>query len=208
MIKNLIWDVDGTLFNTYPAFTLAFSKAMIELQAPAPLDKIDRLAKISLGHCARTLAADYSLPVETLEQSFDRHYSQIPAENQGPFPGVRAVCELIASRQGLNLIVTHRQLPSTERLLANHDLSGFFAEIVSAQDGYPIKPDPAMFQMLIEKYQMEPGETLAIGDREIDVQAGGAAGCLTALFGNNPCPTPPDFQFSDYRKLMAFLKKG
>jgi HAD superfamily hydrolase (TIGR01509 family) len=207
MIKNLIWDVDGTLFNTYPAFTLAFSKALIELQAPAPLDKIDRLAKISLGHCAQTLATEYKLPLEALQDSFDRHYAAIPAENQGPFPGVRQVCELVIQGGGRNLIVTHRGLASTRRLLETHGLGSLFEEVVSAQAGYPIKPNPAMFLHLIEANNLDPAETLSVGDREIDVQAGAAAGCKTALFGSNHSLTPPDFHFTDYRELLEWLKE-
>lgn len=206
MIKNLIWDVDGTLFDTYPAFTLAFSKALIELQVMTPLDKIGRLAKISLGHCAQTLATEYGLQVEAVEESFERHYSLIPPENQKPFPGVREVCQRIASRQGLNLIVTHRRLASTKRLLEVHGLSDLFEQIVSATEGYPIKPDPAMFRMLIEEYGLEPAETLAIGDREIDVQAGAAAGCLTALFGGNHSSAQPDLRFSNYQELLGWLR--
>ena len=206
MFKHLIWDVDGTLFNTYPAFTLAFSLAMIELQAPVPLDKIDRLAKVSLGHCAKILASDYGLSPEELEASFDRHYSLIPVENQGPFPGVRQACELVKNRGGLNLIVTHRRPESTQRLLEVHAMSGLFEEVVSAQQGYPDKPDPAMFDYLIEKYGLVPGETLGVGDREIDVQAGAAAGCKTALFGSNHCPTHPDFHFTEFGELVALLQ--
>ena len=206
MFKNLIWDVDGTLFNTYPAFTLGFSLALIELQAPAPLDKIDRLAKISLPYCAKTLAAEFGLSEEALLDSFSRHYSQIPVENQGPFPGVRAACELVKTAGGLNLIVTHRRSLTTQRLLEVHGMSGLFEEVVSAADGLPSKPDPAMFVYLLEKYRLEPGETLAIGDREIDVQGGAAAGCRTVLFGDNPCPTRPDYHFSDFGELVKLLE--
>lgn len=206
MFKNLIWDVDGTLFNTYPAFTLAFSLTMIELKAPVPLDKIDRLAKVSLGHCAKTLAIEYKVAQEELEASFDRLYSQIPVENQGPFPGVRQACELIQARGGLNLIVTHRRPETTQRLLEVHGMAELFTEVVSAQQGYPIKPDPAMFVYLVDKYGLVPGETLAVGDREIDVLAGAAAGCKTALFGDNPCPTPPDFHFKDFDELVKLLE--
>lgn len=206
MFKHLIWDVDGTLFNTYPAFTLAFSLAMIELQAPVPLDKIDRLAKVSLGHCVKTLSVEYKVSQEDLEASFDRLYSQIPVENQGPFPGVRPACELIKSRGGYNLIVTHRRPETTRQLLEVHGMADLFKEAVSAQQGYPIKPDPAMFVYLVEKYGLAPAETLGVGDREIDVQAAVAAGCKTALFGDNPCPTEPDVRFSDYGELVKLLE--
>ena len=206
MFKNLIWDVDGTLFNTYPAFTLAFSLALIELQAPAPLDKIDRLAKISLPYCAKTLATEFGLSEEALLDSFSRHYSQIPVENQGPFPGVRRACELIREHGGLNLIVTHRRSSTTQRLLEVHEMDDLFEQIVSAEDGYPSKPDPAMFVYLLEKYGLEPGKTLAVGDREIDVQAGAAAGCKTVLFWDNPCPTRPNYHFSEFGELARLLE--
>jgi len=206
MFNDLIWDVDGTLFNTYPAFTLAFSLAMIELKAPVTLDKIDRLSRVSLDYCAKTMASDYGLSQVALEESFDRYYRSIPIENQGPFPGVREVCELVKEHGGLNLIVTHRRKTSTQRLLEVHGLSDQFDEIVSAQDGYPVKPDPAMFTYLLEKYELVAGETLAIGDREIDIQAGAAACCKTALFGSNNCPTPADIHFTDFGELLKLLK--
>ncbi len=33
MIRNIIWDADGTLFDTYPAIASAFQAAMADLGA-------------------------------------------------------------------------------------------------------------------------------------------------------------------------------
>jgi phosphoglycolate phosphatase-like HAD superfamily hydrolase len=56
MIRNIIWDVDGTLFDTYPAIAQAFKAALNDLGADASLDWIEGLARKSLGRCASTLA--------------------------------------------------------------------------------------------------------------------------------------------------------
>jgi phosphoglycolate phosphatase-like HAD superfamily hydrolase len=95
LIRNIIWDLDGTLFDTYPAIAKAFKAALNDLGHDAPLDWIESLAKISLGYCASTLVEKYQLTEEALEQAFDNHYSCTKPAEQPLFPGVRAVCQLI-----------------------------------------------------------------------------------------------------------------
>jgi phosphoglycolate phosphatase-like HAD superfamily hydrolase len=38
MFRNIIWDVDGTLFDTYPAIAKAFQVALNDLGKDASLD--------------------------------------------------------------------------------------------------------------------------------------------------------------------------
>ena len=49
MFRNIIWDVDGTLFDTYPAIAKAFRAALNDAGKDAALDWIEELAKISLS---------------------------------------------------------------------------------------------------------------------------------------------------------------
>jgi histidinol phosphatase-like enzyme len=44
-----------------------------------------------------------------------------------------------------------------------------------AADAYPRKPDPAAFNAIIERHGLVRDETMAIGDRDIDVLAGRSA---------------------------------
>jgi HAD superfamily hydrolase (TIGR01509 family) len=183
MIRNIIWDLDGTLFDTYPAISGAFQAALADLGMEAPLDRIDGLAKISVGLCETTLAEEYHVSEEELDRNFIKRYDQISAEDQPPFPGAAALCKYICSTGGRNVIVTHRQQMGTVRLLAAHQLSDYFAGFLTSDDGYPKKPDPAAFIFALEKYALKRSETLAVGDREIDILAGQAAGLATCLFG-------------------------
>ena len=204
MIQHLIWDVDGTLFDTYPSIAQAVQAALHDLGVAAPFDEIMRLAQTSLDHCLTTLSNTYALPVEQLEELFDQHYQTITPEDQPPFAGVEAVCEHIRVRGGLNLIVTHRGRVGLDRLLAAHRLTAYFADITSHDDAYPRKPDPAAFNALIEKHQLPQETTLGIGDRDIDILAAQAAGLHAALFGTNYGASKPDIVFKDY---ATFLRK-
>jgi phosphoglycolate phosphatase-like HAD superfamily hydrolase len=205
-IRNVIWDVDGTLFDTYPAISRAFRAALNELGRDAPLERITELARESLGRCASTLAAELKLDPERFEAAFDRQYGRIPATDQPPFSGVREVCEHIFAAGGRNVIVTHRGPAGTAELLAAGRLSGYFADCITQANGFPRKPDPAAFNAIIERNGLDRDATLAIGDRDIDVQAGRAAGVVTCLFGSLDRRSDADLVIEDFGELARGLE--
>lgn len=206
MFRNLIWDFDGTLFDTYPAIVDSVRAAVTDLVGATPAyEDVMALALASVDVCVATMSTTYAIPHDELEAVFDQHYRNVTADDQPPFDGVLEVCELIRSEGGLNLIVTHRRRSGMERLLAAHALSGLFADTVTHEDGYPHKPDPAAFLMLMRRHDLETGETLGVGDREIDVLAAHAAGLRAALFAPTPGDISADFVLSDFDALSRLI---
>jgi phosphoglycolate phosphatase-like HAD superfamily hydrolase len=205
MYRHIIWDVDGTLFDTYPAIAGAFKSALSDLGQDAPLGWIKELAQQSLGYCVSTLADRYSLTEEDVERGFDKHYSDTRPEEQPPFPGVIAVCRYICSSGGQNVIVTHRGREGTAELLAANDMAHYFASCLTRDDGYPKKPDPAAFEAILKRCNLTRGETLAVGDRDIDVLAGRAAGLFTCLFGATAEGAAADLTISHFDELHRYL---
>ncbi len=120
MFRNILSDVDGTLFDAYPAIASAFQDTLRGLGKDAGTEKILALAKQSLSHCLSTLAAEYHSKEEGLGAVFDNRYPRITAADQPPFPGGRAVCEYILSAGRKNVIVTHRGLEGTTGPLKTH----------------------------------------------------------------------------------------
>lgn len=207
MIKNILWDVDGTLFDTYPAITYAISKTLKEAGVSAAMNMIDGLARQSLEYCLRTLSQRFKLDPDLLRRQFAESYGALSPANQPPFHGVREVCELIHTYGGLNIIVTHRAVSSTRSLLETHDMSPLFDAIFSVEQGHPRKPDPAMLEAAIRQFRLERSETMVVGDRDLDIQAGRAAGVFTCLFGQAQIAAPADFQIIRYSQLLEILKK-
>lgn len=205
-ILNILWDVDGTLFDTYPAITYALSRAINEMGFSIALNVVDGLARQSLEHCMETLSQRFKLDPDLLRERFTKSYRTVDPANQPPFPGVREVCEMIHAGGGLNVIVTHRRIRSTQGLLNAHGMALDFDDIFSVEQGYPHKPDPAMARAALEKYALQPDETLLIGDRELDIQSGRAAGVRTCLFGRAKLTAPADFQIGHYGQLADMLR--
>lgn len=172
MIRHLIWETDGVLFDTRPAVTYAISRSLNEMGYTIALNVVDGLARQSLDYCVETLAARFGLAPDLLRQRSAERYRQIPPERQPPFPGAAEVCAWIAAHGGLNLIATSRKVDATRALLAAHGLTDLFADIFSLEQSYPCKPDPAILLAALEKHALNPAETMLIGHRECDIQAG------------------------------------
>lgn len=205
MLRNIIWDVDGTLFDTYPAIAQSFRAALNDRGQDAPLEQITGLARKSLGHCVAALAGDHHLKEADLGQAFAAHYNRVLPEQQPPFPGVTDLCEYICSMGGKNVIVTHRGQAGAAELLAAHHMAHYFSGCLSRDDGYPKKPDPAAFEAMLTMYCLNREETLAVGDRAIDILAGQAAGLFTCLFGDEDEEAVADLTISRFEELYRHI---
>ncbi len=205
MIRNLIWDVDGTLFDTYPAIIAAFADVCAERGKPVSLDRIGALARQSLEYCVNTLAGELGISPETIDERFGVYHSAVLPAQQLPFPGVMQVCETVHRNGGLNVIITHRGRQSTGALLAVHGLAEYFSDVMSTEDGYPRKPDPAAFVAMVKKHGFTREDTLAIGDRDIDTLAAQGAGLRACLFGTPSGKVAPDMAITDFAELLKVL---
>jgi phosphoglycolate phosphatase-like HAD superfamily hydrolase len=205
MIRNVIWDVDGTLFDTYPAMAEAFRLAVKDLGNDASIERITATAKQSLGTCVSDLANTFGLDENEIGEGFEGYYSQMRPADQPPFPGVIKICSTICAQGGRNLIITHRGDKGVSELLTAHHMSELFSGQITRDDGYPKKPDPEAFIAMLQQYQLNSAETITVGDRDIDILAGQAAGIVSCLFGDNKGNCSPDFSFTHYDELDSFL---
>jgi len=136
------------------------------------------------------------------------HYRRIGPEEQPPFPDVELVLAYVAGLPGANYIVTHRNHMGLQRLLSVHNLAYLFRDAVTLDDGYPRKPDPAAFDVIIERHHLPRAEVLAVGDRRIDILGARQAGVRTCLYGPpDPDAGQPDYETRSYSELLRLLRE-
>lgn len=205
MYRNIIWDVDGTLFDTYPAIAGAIRAGLNDLGRDAPLEWITALARRSLSECEAALAEHFRLDRRTLGEALDARLALIPIEANPPFPGARELCQHVCAIGGKNVIVTHRGRRTTLELLAAHGLANCFVGCITRDDGYPRKPDPAAFEAALAAYHLRRDETLTVGDRPIDILAGRAAGLFSCLYGDDADDVAADLTICRFDELRPYL---
>ncbi|MBA1337057.1 MAG: hypothetical protein HPY66_3493 [Firmicutes bacterium] len=207
MITNIIWDFDGTLYNTYPAIAMGFIKALQrDYNTTYDYLQVYNWSRTGINYCSERLGEKLGMDPEAVKESFEAYYLAGTGIDELPFPGAEAVCEAIVKRGGRNFIVTHRGRASLERLLCKHGMDAYFDELVSSDCGFARKPSPEAFDYIIQKYRISIDRVIAVGDRQIDVQAANAAGVFSCYFdsgGETYCEA--DFQISDLFQLLSII---
>jgi len=207
VIKNILWRMDGTLFDTYPAITYAFSKSMNELGLPVALNVIDGLVRESIDHCVVSLSERFKVDSDLLYLQFDRQYQQLAPANQAPFPGVKDVCTYIHSQGGLNVALVQCRVDTAQQLLATHNFDTLFAGLSDVEHCHDCKPISAMLETALQQFGLDREVTLVVSNRDLDIQAGSAAGLQTCLFGKAALSGPANFRIGSYDHLLTLLQE-
>jgi phosphoglycolate phosphatase-like HAD superfamily hydrolase len=123
-----------------------------------------------------------------------------------PFPGVRAVCDYIRSVGGDNFMVTQRSKQRLDQIVQQQGLESEFAECVTADDGLAQEPEPGAIEWIIGSHYLPRDEVLLIGNDELDILSGQAAGVRTCRFGCAPKgEAGADMTIESYSELYETL---
>lgn len=178
-MRAVIWDLGGTLVDTYPDVDRALAEAITPRPDAALLHEVALLTRVSSGQAISTLARRHEVAESRLRGAYEetkRTWQVTPPPAQR---GARAVLAAVRAAGGLNLVATHRERGSAAALLSSLDLQ--VDDMVCAPDGFARKPDPEMAEVLLARHDLAPEECVAVGDRPADVEAAAAAGVAGVL---------------------------
>ncbi len=187
---NILWDFDGTLFDTYPAIVKAVKKLIPDPDVSE--EEIMKYMKIS----SEAAVEHFGIDKKFFDENYHALEKQLHPKEKPPFPHV----EEVLKAANLNVIVTHKARESTYEILNYYDLKKYFTEIVTLDDGFRKKPAPDAYQYLHEKYHLD----LVIGDREIDLKPARELGIKTCAFQNPDLEA--DFHLADYKDFFQVVK--
>ncbi|AEN99202.1 HAD family hydrolase [Lactobacillus sanfranciscensis] len=207
MLKNLIWNFDGTLFDTYPFMVTAFGKALQAQKISEfeidPDAIYEQMRVHSVGSAITKYSARFGIDKDKLLSDY-KSFEQDEVELAKPFVGVKSNLQKIIDNGGQNALLTHRNQQALS-LLKKYDLKRFFTGFVTSDNQLKRKPDPESLNYLIHKLDLNRSKTAMIGDRELDMTAGNNASVKTILFDPDYLieTNNADFVIHDYQKLMT-----
>lgn len=192
---KLLWDLDGTIFDTYPLMVESFIKVHEEVhgkkvEAEVVLPWLKTTTKEAFAH--------FQIP-----ESFETKYKDINREMAKVGSKIFNGVEDVLKAAEINVIVTHRGHASTKELLEKWGIWKYFTEIVSPdEDQFPRKPQPEAYQYLYDKYNLD----WAIGDRALDLIPAKAVGMKTVAFQNDAIEA--DLHINEYTNEVYDLLKN
>ncbi len=190
MKKLVIFDLDGTLFNTTMAMAACGNYALEHL-GMMPLAP-EKYARFSGGSVKAFICSVLSAAGDKECENYDAFWrlyleknSSLTERDNVPYEGIEVVLSKL-KRLGVRLaVLSNKDEASCIPIVENAFGKGFFDRIFGGKEGVPAKPDPTVAFALMKEFDLCAEECLYIGDTEIDMQTGNNAGLDTvaALWG-------------------------
>lgn len=206
-IKNIIWDFDGTIMDTYPAIaSSAYNVAKLN-GVNLSYSEILRMTKTTLRFALEYVMEKSSKSYEELFQEYLHEYNKYDISTLIIFPHVEDVLKLVIAQGGKNYIITHRGKESLLEHLDKKQIAHLFTYLISGDSGFARKPNPQAFLALKEKFNLDPADTIVVGDRLLDVEAGYGAGFEGIIYKDSVDFSGKLTDIDDYSKLIDLIKE-
>lgn len=176
----LVFDLDGTLIDSYDAIAdaLAYAMGKFGLQPP-PLPRV----RVMVGHGIERLLEQAVGAARASEgvRLFRERYPQVAVEKTRLMPEVPEILEKLSRRGHPMAVASNKPARFSRMILEAFGVARYFTAIAGPDEKTPAKPDPAMLEALMNAAGADPAGTVVVGDMEVDSEFARAAGCRVVL---------------------------
>jgi phosphoglycolate phosphatase len=179
-IRLIIFDLDGTLVNAYPAIIRSFNYVMQNLNYPRQPDLIIRRA---VGRGDENLLKPFINKKDLRKATaiYRGHHKKALITGSKLFPRARAMLRYLKDK-GYKLAVASNRPTGFSLILIRHlGIKEYFDYVLCADKLKRGKPHPAIIRKIMQKFGVLEYQTLYVGDMIIDAQAGRRAKVKTII---------------------------
>lgn len=180
-----IWDLDGTLFDSYAFIVSAVTQGLEEYGITVDRETVfQEVTATSVTAYLHKAVVGYDCPEAEL---FRRCcFLQTSQDDQIRLnPHAEAVLRQLRDRGAIHFVYTHKGA-SAPAVLERLGILDLFREVITADSGLPRKPAPDGVDYLVEKYGLDRERCYYVGDRKIDLECAANAGIKSILYLYSP----------------------
>jgi phosphoglycolate phosphatase len=212
-VRLVVFDLDGTLVDSSRDLASAVNAALQQVAPGAPpLPEV--LVRSFIGSGARKLierslqASGLPLPADDVLPAFLEEYRGRMLDTTRLYPGVEAALDALAAKT--LAVLTNKPGDLSRAILEGLGVASRFARVYGGDDLPERKPHPSGLLRILEEAGTAASEAVLVGDSDIDVLTGRAAGVFTVGVSYGFAPhsletTPPDLMIDDLGQLAARL---
>ena len=180
MLAAILFDLDGTLANTDTLHFAIWQKILAEYGLQIDLAFYQQ--RIS-GKVNEEILRDI-LPQLSVEEGWqfaetkEKRYREL-AQTLSPTPGLTKLLQWIKQNELKQAVVTNAPRNNAIHTLEVLDLTATFPTVILAEDAPPGKPDPAPYQMALNRLGVDSQNAIAFEDSTTGISSAVAAGIYT-----------------------------
>ncbi len=181
LVTSLIFDIDGTLVDSNELHVQSWDRAFRHFGKTFPIEALhDQIGKGTDQYLPEFLTA---AEIEGFGKELDEYRSKIFREEflpkVKPFPKVRELFERLRDDQKRILLASSGKQKDTDHYIDLLKIDKLIEGCVSGDEAGRSKPQPDIFAVCIDKFQLARNQTLVVGDTRWDVEAAGRTGLRT-----------------------------
>lgn len=219
-IRGVIFDIDGTLVDTFPAFTSVFNEEISQLGL-RPVSQQFLVQSLRRGATlADVLRMIFPLPaeeslVERCKGEILQHFLKIEASEVKPFPGINELFGKLKER-GIKIGIATGRMSMPEKewdWFKKFGLERFIDSVVTSREVASRKPAPDAILECATRMDVPIETCLVVGDTEDDILAARKAGGIPVaiLAEGDPLDISereqPELIFKNLVELTLFLQE-
>lgn len=207
---DYIFDFDGTLMDTSSVILATIKATIEEMGLPRKSDDECRaIIGIRTDEAGKYLYPDLDISNSAFARVFRSNYDRLKKNAcEKTFPGVmETLSKLRAEGCGL-AIASSRRLASLHDYLDGLGIRGWFEMVVGADSVTNGKPSPEPVLKVLNALDWDAEHTLVVGDADVDIMMGNAAGCRTCAvtYGNGSIASleaaNPDYMIGGFEEIL------
>jgi phosphoglycolate phosphatase len=208
----VVFDLDGTLVDSYEALTDAVNHCLSAFDRPAlTAEEIRQHVGEGVETLLRRCFGDGSVPAEA-GRIFEDRYDAVCCAGSRMLEEVEVTLGQLA-RRGVRMgVCTNKPTGFSRKILEHLGVAAHFAAIVGPDLAGARKPDAAHVDFVLSSISADPGESLFVGDMPIDVRAARNAGLDVAVIATGSSSPEdlrretPDFFLDRFSELMELVR--
>lgn len=215
-IPVVVFDLDGTLFDTGPDLLRALNQVLAEIGRPAvDQNQVSTLYGHGAGALLRRAFKLAGADIENdrlpgLVERFVGLYAADIARSTRPYPGLAAALDRLVARGAALAVCTNKREVLARALLAETGFAEYFSAVIGGDSLPEAKPCPEPLIAAVERSGGQPASAVMVGDSATDVATARAAGIPAIAVDFGFCDVPAgelgaDAVISHYDALDAAL---
>jgi phosphoglycolate phosphatase len=181
MIKNIFFDLDGTLIDPKKGFLRCLQYALEQMGRPQPkqIDYSKYIGPPLRTSFPKLLGTSNKDLIEQAMSLFRERLTKIGLYETELYPGVTEMLAEISRDSRSLFVVTSRPTVYSEIIVKNVEISHYFNAVFGPELDGRFDDKTELIEHILKERNLMPKETVMIGDRKVDIAAGKANGTKT-----------------------------